>query len=146
MRAEASLTLTAIRRHSMLIFQRNLASIERLRQSLTLRIISTSVLVLVCYFIIGLQLAVVPAFVHLDLGYSPVLAGLAISAQYLATLATRPLAGRMTDSAGGKYTASSGLLICAMSGCFFFFSGWLPDNPCRREKRALDRPRSRGPQ
>ena len=66
----------------------NFTWIERLRQSLTLRIMSTSVLIFVCYFIIGLQLAMVPAFVHLDLGYSPVLAGLAISAQYLATLAT----------------------------------------------------------
>jgi hypothetical protein len=72
----------------MLIFQPELAWIVRLRQSLTLRIISTSVLIFLCYFIIGLQLAVVPAFVHLDLGYSPILAGLAISVQYLATLAT----------------------------------------------------------
>ena len=109
----------------MVTFQQNFTRIERLRSSLTLRIIATAALIFVCYFIIGLQLAVVPAFVHLELGYNPVLAGLAISAQYVATLSSRPFAGRMADSAGGKRAASSGLLMCAMSGIFFFFSGWI---------------------
>jgi MFS family permease len=103
----------------MVTFQQNVTRIERLRNSLTLQIISTSALIFVCYFIIGLQLAVVPAFVHLELGYNPVLAGLAISSQYVATLSSRPFAGRMADSVGGKRAASSGLLICAMSGIFF---------------------------
>ena len=57
----------------------------------TLRIIATSVLIFVCYCTIGLQLAVVPGFVHLQLGYHAVVAGLAISAQYVATLSSRPI-------------------------------------------------------
>src|SRR5207249_12299838 len=57
-----------------------------------------------CYFTIGLQLAVVPGFVHWQLGYNAVLAGLAISVQYVATLASRPLAGRMGDSVGAVLT------------------------------------------
>jgi predicted MFS family arabinose efflux permease len=113
----------------MVTFQQNVTRIERLRNSLTLQIISTSALIFVCYFIIGLQLAVVPAFVHLELGFNPVLAGLAISAQYVATLSSRPFAGRMADSVGGKRAASSGLLICAASAFFFFFSGWIERDP-----------------
>lgn len=113
----------------MITIQPNVTRIERLRNSLTLRIISTAALIFVCYFIIGLQLAVVPAFVHLELGYNPVLAGLAISAQYVATLLSRPFAGRTADSVGGKRAASLGLLICAMSGLFFFFSGWITGGP-----------------
>src|SRR5436189_5769618 len=80
----------------MLTFQQN--------RNRTLRIISTSVLIFVCYFTIGLQLAVVPGFVHWQLGYNAVLAGLAISVQYVATLASRPLAGRMGDSVGAVLT------------------------------------------
>jgi MFS family permease len=101
----------------MSAFQQNW--IQTLRNSLTVRIISTSVLIFACYFTIGLQLAVVPRFIHLQLGYNAVLAGLAISAQYVATLLSRPIAGRMGDSVGAKYTTCSGLLVCAASGLFF---------------------------
>jgi MFS family permease len=113
----------------MLASQQVLYRIGTLRNSLTLRIISTSVLIFVCYFTIGLQLAVVPGFVHLQLGYNAVLAGLAISAQYVATLVSRPIAGRMSDSVGAKHTVRSGLLVCAASGLFFLLSAWLKDYP-----------------
>ena len=111
----------------MLSFQYN--PIRTTENSLTLRIVSTSVLIFVCYFTIGLQLAVVPGFVHLQLGYNAVLSGLAISVQYVATLLSRPIAGRMSDSVGAKRTASSGLLICATSGLFFLLSAWLKGCP-----------------
>jgi hypothetical protein len=55
----------------MLTLQKNRYRIRTLRNSLALRIASTSVLIFVCYFTIGLQLAVVPGFVHLQLGYNP---------------------------------------------------------------------------
>jgi MFS family permease len=87
-----------------------------LRHAPTLLIISTAALIFICYFTIGLQLAVVPGFVHLELGYSPLVAGLVVSAQYVATLASRPLAGRMGDLRGGKQTACWGLAGCAASG------------------------------
>ena len=88
---------------------------------MTLRIVATAVPILVCYFIIGLQMAVVPGFVHWRLGYNPVAAGLAVSVQYVATLLSRPIAGRMGDTVGGKSTTFSGLVICAASGGLFFF-------------------------
>ena len=103
--------------------------IQTLRNSPTVRILSTSVLIFACYFTIGLQLAVVPAFVHLQLGYNAVLAGLAISVQYVATLLSRPIAGRMSDSVGAKRTTCSGLLVCAASGLFFLCSSSLQVDP-----------------
>ena len=96
---------------------------------MTLRIVATPVLILVCYFIIGLQMAVVPGFVHWRLGYNPVAAGLAVSVQYVATLLSRPIAGRMGDTVGGKFTNCSGLVICAASGGLFFLSANLSDLP-----------------
>ena len=39
-----------------------------------------------------MQLAVLPIFVHAQMGFSPLVAGLAVSAQYAATLITRPRA------------------------------------------------------
>ena len=96
---------------------------------MTLRIVATSVLILVCYFIVGLQMAVVPGFVHWRLGYDPAAAGLAVSLQYAATLLSRPIAGRMGDTVGGKFTTCSGLVICAASGGLFFLSANLSNLP-----------------
>jgi MFS family permease len=95
----------------------------------TFSIIATSLLISICYLTIGLQLAVVPPFVHLRLGYTPLLAGLAISAQYVATLLSRPLAGRSADTIGPKRTASWGLLVCAASGAGFALAAFLQRSP-----------------
>jgi MFS family permease len=74
--------------------------------ALTLRIIATFALIFVCYFIIGLQLAVVPVFVYWRLGFNPIIAGFAVSVQYVATPLSRPFAGRMGDTRGGKFGKS----------------------------------------
>ena len=100
-----------------------------LQDAPTLRIIATSVFIFVCYCTIGLQLAVVPGFVHLHLGYHAVVAGLAISAQYVATLSSRPIAGRMGDSVGAKHTTCSGLLVGATSGLVLVVSACLQGYP-----------------
>src|SRR5258705_9701522 len=97
------------------------------RRSLTLRILATSILIFACYFTIGLQLAVVPGFVHLQLRYNAIIAGLAISAQYVATLTSRPFAGRMADSMGAKRTTIIGLLVGATSGIILWFGSLITD-------------------
>ena len=71
---------------------------------------------------LGLQLAIVPTFVHLHLGYNPLVAGLAISIQYAATLLSRPAAGHMADRRGGEFTAFLGLLTLAISSLVFIAS------------------------
>ena len=70
----------------------------------------------ICYVSIGLPLAVLPPFVHLRMGYSAVLAGLAISIQYIATLASRPWAGRISDHMGAKVSVLWGMACCTASG------------------------------
>jgi len=70
----------------------------------------------ICYVSIGLPLAVLPPFVHLRMGYSTVLAGLAISIQYIATLVSRPWAGRISDHMGAKVSVLWGMACCTASG------------------------------
>jgi len=82
----------------------------------TMQIIPVVFFTFLCYLTIGIPLAVLPGYVHDDLGYSAVLAGAAISVQYLATLASRPLAGRSADTLGPKRTVTIGLLGCGANG------------------------------
>lgn len=85
-------------------------------ESKTLRIIHTSLFVFFCYLTIGLLLAVLPGFVHFHLGLSPLWSGVAIGSQYLATLVTRPKAGRMTDVLGPRTTVLVGQVVGLLSG------------------------------
>jgi MFS family permease len=82
----------------------------------TLQIIPVVFFTFLCYLTIGIPLAVLPGYVHDDLSFSAVIAGLAISVQYFATLASRPLAGRSADTLGPKKTVSIGLIGCGVSG------------------------------
>jgi MFS family permease len=70
-------------------------------------------------------MAVLPGVVHLQLHFNTVLAGLAISAQYLATVLSRPQAGRMADTVGARRTVLSGLIASAASGLCLFGCGFL---------------------
>jgi MFS family permease len=70
----------------------------------------------ICYLCIGLPLAVLPPYVHLRMGYSALLAGLVISIQYIATLASRPWAGRISDRQGAKLSVIWGMMACTVSG------------------------------
>jgi len=72
----------------------------------------------ICYLSIGLPLAVLPPYVHLRMGYSAVLAGLVISIQYIATLASRPWAGRISDRQGAKLSVIWGMMACTISAAF----------------------------
>jgi hypothetical protein len=89
---------------------------RRAALAVTLQIVSVVCFTFVCYLTIGLPLAVLPGFVHDDLGYSAIVAGAAISVQYFATLASRPLAGRFADTLGPKQTVLRGLIGCGVSG------------------------------
>ncbi len=81
----------------------------------------------ICYVSIGLPLAVLPPFVHLRMGYSTVLAGLAISIQYIATLASRPWAGRISDHMGAKISVLWGMACCTASGALLVAAALLSD-------------------
>jgi MFS family permease len=70
----------------------------------------------ICYLSIGLPLAVLPPYVHLRMGFSAAMAGLVISIQYIATLVSRPWAGRISDRAGAKVSVLWGMSACSASG------------------------------
>mgnify|MGYP002639274979 FL=1 len=85
---------------------------------LNLRIISIVVFTCICYLSIGLPLAVLPGYIHYQLGYSTLIAGVVISLQYISTLFSRPHAGRYTDIWGPKKVVSLGIVCCLLSGLF----------------------------
>lgn len=95
----------------------------------TLRILPTSLQIFLCYFAIGLPMAVLPGVVHLQLHFNTILAGLAISFQYVATVLSRPQAGRMADTVGARRTVLSGLLACGASGLCLFSAGYFRQVP-----------------
>ena len=90
--------------------------LRRLRTVPAVRIFGTVVFNLVLYLTLGLPLAVLPTVVHRALGYGPVLAGLAVSLQYVGTLASRPSAGRIVDGRGSKYAVVWGLAAASCAG------------------------------
>jgi MFS family permease len=83
----------------------------------------------VVYLSIGLPLAVLPPYVHLRMGYSAALAGLAISIQYVATLVSRPWAGRISDRAGAKLSVLWGMGFCSLSGAVLIAAAALHSIP-----------------
>ncbi|KMM78408.1 MFS transporter [Pseudomonas deceptionensis] len=84
--------------------------------SVTLQILSIVFYTFIAFICIGLPIAVLPGYVHDQLGFSAVIAGLAIASQYLATLLSRPSAGRLVDSLGTKPAIVYGLIGIAISG------------------------------
>ena len=80
----------------------------------------------VVYLAIGLPLAILPAYVHLRMGLSAVLAGLVISVQYIATFLSRPWAGRISDRQGAKLSVLCGMAACTVSGLLLVFSAKVP--------------------
>ena len=54
--------------------------------SITLQIVSIVFYSFIAFLCIGLPIAVIPGYVHEQLGFSAVVAGMTIGSQYLATL------------------------------------------------------------
>lgn len=97
--------------------------IRGLRVNPTARILGTVVFNLIGYIVIGMPLATIPTFVHGTLGFDAVVAGFAVSVQYLATFVSRPSAGRRLDTLGAKQSVLNGLLGSAAVGLLTLLAG-----------------------
>lgn len=93
-----------------------MSSPEQRPIAVTLQIVSIVSFTFLLFLCIGFLLPVLPGFVHHDLGFDATTAGLVIGTQYLSTLASRPLAGRLTDTLGAKRAVVHGLLALAAGG------------------------------
>jgi len=90
--------------------------------SITLQIVSIVFYTFIAFICIGLPIAVIPGYVHGELGFSAVVAGITIGSQYLATLLSRPMAGRMSDTVGTKRAIVLGLSGILLSGVLTFIA------------------------
>lgn len=97
--------------------------------SVTLQILSIVFYTFIAFLCIGLPIAVLPGHVHDQLGFSAVIAGLTIGLQYLSTLLSRPMAGRLADSLGTKRVIVYGLLGIAAAGALTWASALLVSLP-----------------
>ena len=70
----------------------------------------------VSYFSVGVPVAVLPPYIHLQLGMSAAIAGTVIGLQSLATLASRPSVGFICDRLGAKVSVLWGMAACLISG------------------------------
>ncbi len=92
--------------------------------NVTVKIAITASLSFLIYLVIGMQLAVMPVFAHVTLGFSPLMAGIVVSMQYVATLLSRPRSGIMSDTTGAKRTVVIGLWACIISGALLVASSF----------------------
>ncbi len=85
-------------------------------RSIAAKILATVSLTFMAYLTIGLPLAVLPSYVKSGLGFGAVLAGLAISTQYIATIVSRAQVGQLSDRNGPKWAVTWGFSGCLLSG------------------------------
>ncbi|KIQ37878.1 MFS transporter [Pseudomonas viridiflava] len=97
--------------------------------TITLQIVSIVLYTFIAFLCIGLPIAVLPGYVHDQLGFSPLIAGLAIASQCLATLLSRPYAGRATDTLGSKRAIVFGLWGIGISGAMTLLATLLEPFP-----------------
>ncbi len=107
----------------------DLALASRPSKAATRQILGYTYFTFICYLSIGLPLAILPAYVHLRMGFSAAMAGLVISIQYIATLLSRPWAGRISDHAGAKVSVIWGMGACTASGALLMIAAALHRNP-----------------
>ncbi|WAG81200.1 MFS transporter [Metapseudomonas furukawaii] len=95
----------------------------------TLQIVSIVFFTFISFLCVGLPIAVLPGYVHDDMGYGSVMAGVVISTQYLSTLLSRPMSGSLADRLGPKCAVIYGLASCGLSGVLTLLSTSLAQFP-----------------
>ncbi len=88
----------------------------------TTETLSTLIFTFILYLLIGMLFATLPPFVRNRLGYTAIVAGAAISLQYVTTFISRPAAGRTADLRGPKTAVTRGFAICTVSMVFLLLA------------------------
>ncbi len=88
----------------------------------TTETLSTLVFTFILYLLIGMLFATLPPFVRNRLGYTAIIAGAAISLQYVTTFISRPAAGRTADLRGPKTAVTRGFAMCTISMVFLLLA------------------------
>jgi len=99
-----------------------ISSTDQSSSKISLTIVSFVAFTFIGYFTIGLPLAVLPIFIHHDLGYSAMVAGIVISMQYVTTFLLRGYAGGIVDKQGPKPAVLLGMVGFALSGALLFIA------------------------
>ncbi|WP_028224639.1 arabinose transporter [Paraburkholderia ferrariae] len=90
----------------------------------------TARLIALCVFTgaltFGMLLPVLALHVHQRLHFGPVIVGVVIGMQFVATVLTRGMAGRRADQRGARRTVLQGLLSCTLAGGLYAASVLLP--------------------
>ncbi|WP_158795316.1 MFS transporter [Pedobacter sp. L105] len=104
-------------------------STESSSSKVRLSIIGFVTFTFIGYFTIGLPLAVLPIFIHQDLGFSTMIAGIVISVQYITTFLLRGYAGSIVDKKGPKPAVLMSMIGFSLSGVLLIIAFMLRDNP-----------------
>jgi MFS family permease len=80
------------------------------------------VAIFICFLMVGMSLPVIPLHVHATLGYGPLVVGIIVGGQFLASLLSRPWAGAIADTRGAKAAVVTGFVAAAGSGLLYLAS------------------------
>ncbi len=98
-------------------------------RQVTLGLLPFTLAIFLGFLAVGVPLPVLPAFAHDRLHCGTVVVGAAVGLQSLATLLTRQLAGRLSDTRGAKRTGLAGFLAAAVAGLCYLAADRLADHP-----------------
>lgn len=87
-----------------------------------LKLLPITLAVFVGFLIIGMQLPVLPLYLHNTLGMDTLVVGVVIGAQFAGALLSRSWAGNFADMRGPKRAMLVGMLVAASSGLIYLAS------------------------
>lgn len=86
------------------------------------QIIPIVVAIFVAFLMVGMSLLVIPLHVHTTLGFGPLVVGIIVGGQFIASLLSRPWAGAIADSKGPKSAVMTGFVAASASGVMYLAS------------------------